>query len=143
MICAITLWKNCKQITYCLVTVAKNQKRLLSYLTIASRYSYRNETAYITWRRRTTCILWSSLSSLFSETIRFLYAIGKNSRNSPDTFDMVLLHIQSFGDIAQDFAKCILFCIRDTAMRQDMWNRVQGTCRPVRDEDSLVANRLY
>ncbi|XP_034337932.2 G-protein coupled receptor 157-like isoform X3 [Magallana gigas] len=71
-------------------------------------------------------------------TIRFLYAI-ENTNNSPGTFDKVLLHIQSFGDSAQAFANCILFCIRDTAVRQDMWNRIRGMCRPVRDEEPLLA----
>lgn len=75
-------------------------------------------------------------------TIRFFYAIGKNTHSTPDTVDMVLLHIQSFGDSAQAFANCILFCIRDTAVRHDIWNRIRGMCRPVRDEDPLLANRV-
>uniref|UniRef100_K1RDQ1 G-protein coupled receptors family 2 profile 2 domain-containing protein n=2 Tax=Magallana TaxID=2171616 RepID=K1RDQ1_MAGGI len=75
-------------------------------------------------------------------TIRFLYAIVEDTNNTPDTFDMILLHIQSFGDSAQAFANCILFCFRDTAVRQDMWNRVRGIGKPMRGEAPLLENTV-
>ena len=66
-----------------------------------------------------------------SGTIRFFIAMFKNSNNSNiqkfDDAERGLLYIQSFGDSAQAFANCILFCIRDTAVRQDIWRRIR-TC---------------
>lgn len=75
-------------------------------------------------------------------TIRFLYASVENINKNPGKFELVLVHIQSFGDSAQAFANCILFCFRDTAVRQDLWNRVRGIGQPMRGDAPLLANTV-
>jgi hypothetical protein len=64
-------------------------------------------------------------------TARYGIAITKTIYHSLyDKFsstDMVLLHIQSFGDSAQAFCNCILFCIRDTEVRRGLCDRIR--CR--------------
>ncbi|XP_062594340.1 G-protein coupled receptor 157-like [Saccostrea cucullata] len=44
--------------------------------------------------------------------------------------DMVLMHIQSVGDSAQAFFNCLLFCVKDTAVRHGL---LRMLCR--RDQD--------
>lgn len=62
-------------------------------------------------------------------TVRYGIAISKTiNRSLYEKFsstDMVLLHIQSVGDSAQAFCNCILFCIRDTEVRRELWNRIR------------------
>ena len=80
-----------------------------------------------------------------SGTIRFFIAMFKTAHsNNIEKFDAAelgLLYIQSFGDSAQAFANCILFCIRDTAVRQDIWRRIR-TCVRCRSPDEEKRARL-
>ncbi|XP_022286112.2 G-protein coupled receptor 157-like [Crassostrea virginica] len=80
-----------------------------------------------------------------SGTIRFFIAIFKTAHSSNiekfDAAELGLLYIQSFGDSAQAFANCILFCIRDTAVRQDIWRRIR-TCVRCRSPDEEERARL-
>nr|XP_022343780.1 G-protein coupled receptor 157-like [Crassostrea virginica] len=78
-------------------------------------------------------------------TTRFFIAVVKNAYFSNiqnfDAADRGLLYVQSLGDSAQAFANCILFCIRDTAVRQDMWRRIRS-CVGCRSPDEEERARL-
>ncbi|XP_062594281.1 G-protein coupled receptor 157-like [Saccostrea cucullata] len=70
-------------------------------------------------------------------TARYFMAVTKaiddNLLHSFGQTDMVLLHIQSVGDSAQAFCNCILFCVRDTDVRRELWKRICA-CRLSPDE---------
>ncbi|XP_062576052.1 G-protein coupled receptor 157-like [Saccostrea cucullata] len=57
-------------------------------------------------------------------------ANGVEMVNNLNHVDMVLMHIQSVGDSAQAFFNCLLFCVKDTAVRHGL---LRMLCR--RDQD--------
>ncbi|XP_071125873.1 G-protein coupled receptor 157-like [Mytilus edulis] len=67
----------------------------------------------------------------------FLYALRRHTGNPLSHFnstDDVFLHLQSFGDSAQAFCTCILFCFIDRTTRHHLYKKL---CCKKSDEEEL------
>lgn len=112
----------------------RNQVNTLSFNDISARLRDGDEKYLYLWLIVYCLRVWGTARY-------FLYFYIRATDLMPlDTADTVLLYFQSFGDSAQAFCTCILFCFVDQASRNLLCNKLRCCCRRQNYEELVSLN---